>query len=125
MKCLAKHGDLQSQKVIVTAALAGIPLEVTYADDALLKSKPFATKSPFKLLPVLESGNAQIATSTAAIKLVARSSSSQLYAGDNEFLAKIDHYLDLINQVLNPNLKSWLDPIYGVTKTDLNVVKNA
>jgi elongation factor 1-gamma len=125
MKCFAQAGDPQGNKVKLAAKLSGFELETPVVDDDFLKSKDFNQKSPFRLLPILESTDATVATPNAALKWVARAANSALYTGDAAHLATIDNWLELTAVALEQPLAEWLEPIFGKRPTDLDKVKKA
>lgn len=125
MKLHTQVGDSDGNKVAVVAAFAGVGLEIPTFDPALLKSKDFASKSPFKTLPVLETPEGSIAKANSAIRYLATVGSSALYPANPILRAEVDQWLEFSADELERPLKTWLSYVFGTAPTDDAHLKQA
>ena len=124
MKCYTGIGNVDGNKLAVTARLSGVEIEFP-PSEPFVKSKEFATKSPFKTLPVLDLPEGTLSKAHSAMKFIATAGGQNLYPQDNFKRAQVDEWLELCHDQLEVNLENWLGPIFGKRETDATLLKNA
>ena len=115
MKLHAFLSNSRTAKVLATARLSGLQVQLHQPDAAFLKSKAFTEASPLQKLPLLETPTGALWESNAIIRYLARLSQSTLYTGSPEELAEIDTWLDVCQWDLEVALSAWLSPVFGHT----------
>ena len=115
MKLHASLGSHRTAKLLATARIGRVALELQLPDSSFLKSKAFLEKSPLKKLPLLETSTGDLWESNAIVRYLARQGQSTLYTGPPHILGEIDMWLDVCQWDLEVALATWLNPLFGET----------
>lgn len=106
MKLYCHPISTTSRPVLLFAAEAGIPLEITFVDlFAGENHQPeFEAINPNRLIPVLEDGNFRLTESSAILRYLADKVGAAQYPKDLQARARVNERLDWVNTQLSREL---------------------
>jgi glutathione S-transferase len=109
-----KQGSHRTNKLLTTAEVAGVTLNLVDADMKLIKSKDFTKKNPLAKIPVLETDKGCIYESNAILKFLGSFSQDQSLLGSSVYEnGLVDQFVDYVNFEVEPAANAYISSVYG------------